>query len=84
MGQISSYFFVGRISLSEMEDIFLILHKEENGAEIENQEDMKDISRKAEDMFFALDEDGDGELTQEEFIRGCVADEDLMRQLNTS
>ena len=84
MCQVRSYFFAGRISLTEMEDIFLILHKEENGEEIENQEDMKDISRKAEDMFFALDEDGDGELTQEEFIRGCVADEDLMRQLNTS
>ena len=34
-------------------------------------------------MFLALDEDGDGEVSQEEFIKGCLCDEELVRQLKT-
>ena len=33
---------------------------------------------RAEKIFEQLDIDGDGELTEEEFIRGCLIDDDLV------
>ena len=69
--------------MSEMEDIFMMVLKEERGGEYNTEEDKEDVARKAEEMFLALDEDGDGEVSQEEFIKGCLCDEELVRQLKT-
>ena len=67
--------------MSEMEDIFMMVVKVDRGGEYSTEEDKEDVARKAEEMFLALDEDGDGELSQEEFINGCLCDEELVRQL---
>ena len=33
-------------------------------------------------MFAELDDSGDGEVSQEEFVEGCMQDEDLVRMLS--
>ena len=39
-------------------------------------------SDRARKIFGELDVDGDGELTTEEFVRGCMDDPELVRLLN--
>ena len=39
--------------------------------------------RKAQRLFRLLDADSDGELNVEEFVAGCMKDEDLMIMLGT-
>ena len=41
-----------------------------------------EASERAEMLFGQLDRDLDGEITQEEFIRGCLADDGLLGLLN--
>ena len=33
-------------------------------------------------MFAELDDSGDGEVSQDEFVEGCMQDEDLVRMLS--
>ena len=41
-----------------------------------------EASERAEMLFGQLDRDLDGEITQKEFIRGCLADDGLLGLLN--
>ena len=43
---------------------------------------MDAVVEKAEEMFAMLDDSGDGEVSQEEFIAGCMQDEDLVKMLS--
>ena len=40
-----------------------------------------EASERSELLFSLLDKDLDGEITEEEFLRGCQADEELVRLL---
>jgi len=37
--------------------------------------------KKAEQLFVSLDADGDGCLTQDEFVFGCLKDQEFIRQV---
>jgi Ca2+-binding EF-hand superfamily protein len=36
---------------------------------------------RAKSIFAKMDENGDGQLTQEEFLKGCLQDEELSKML---
>ena len=66
----------GTIDLPEMIEIIGTLY------------DMEGVSKntaadRARKIFGELDVDGDGELTADEFVRGCLEDPELVRLLNT-
>jgi len=42
----------------------------------------EDSHGKAEDMFNMMDKDGDGTITEQEFIRACLEDVELSRLLS--
>ena len=75
----------GEISKEEMLSMFLTMcqhpHSEES---VERKMEANEIERKAEEMFTNLDEDGDEKVTLDEFIKGCMSDEELLKQLSTS
>ena len=62
--------------MNEMKEIIVALY-EIDGISTENAE------TNAEHIFNALDVDGDGEITEEEFVRACMDDEDFVRLLNS-
>lgn len=51
--------------------IFVFLHKQDSAGERANK------------IFRELDINGDGELDEDEFVKGCLDDGDLMRLLNS-
>ena len=46
------------------------------------REERECVIEKAKEMFAELDDSGDGEVSQEEFVEGCMQDEDLVRMLS--
>ncbi|XP_040583468.1 neuronal calcium sensor 2 [Lepeophtheirus salmonis] len=65
----------GTIEMSEMTDIIGTLYE------------MEGISRecavaRAKKIFMELDVNGDGEISEEEFVKGCLKDQGLVRLLN--
>lgn len=69
----------GTIELSEMVEVIGTLYDMEgvvtSGGEGNEQ--------RANRIFAELDINGDGELTMEEFVRGCMQDKELVRMLGT-
>ena len=47
---------------------------------------MDSAREKAEDIFSRMDENGDGHVTEDEFVSGCLQDEEISKMLtpNTS
>ncbi len=69
----------GDIDLSEMVDAIDTLYA------MENMDKKGNISlRKAKKVFDFLDTNGDGRLSEEEFVQGCLADKDLVNMLSAS
>ena len=65
----------GTIELSEMVDIIGILYEMEGvGKECADE--------RAHGIFEKLDFNGDGHLDEDEFVKGCLDDDDLVRLLN--
>jgi hypothetical protein len=51
--------------------------------DMENVQQRGDISvKKAKRIFAQLDTDGNGELTMDEFVRGCLQDDELVSMLS--
>ncbi|OXA63639.1 Neuronal calcium sensor 2 [Folsomia candida] len=48
---------------------------------IDLQEMQKIVQVAAKSIFAKMDENGDGQLTQEEFLKGCLQDEELSKML---
>jgi len=76
----------GSIDLKEMTDIFVMLFQADNIGDDANQrlyklEIREEAIKKAELLFHALDADGDGSLTQDEFVFGCLKDEEVIAQV---
>ena len=46
------------------------------------REEKESVIEKAKEMFADLDGSGDGEVSQDEFVEGCMQDEDLVRMLS--
>ena len=44
-------------------------------------EPMSTVDERARKIFHRMDENGDGQLTEEEFLRGCLEDDDLSKLL---
>lgn len=51
--------------------------------EAANKEDEIDAKQSAQIIFMALDKDGDGVLTEEEFVEGCLSDPMFLSMLET-
>ena len=47
-----------------------------------SREERESVIERAKEMFAELDDSGDGDLSQEEFVEGCMQDEDLVRMLS--
>ena len=67
----------GEVSMSEMVILFAGIYQLEG---IEN----KAAVERAEVVFGNLDINGDGDITEEEFVQGCLKDEDMVRMLQDS
>ena len=92
-GVIVTIWLLGTISLAEMVEVFKLVYNDREGGN--SQKDIDKVTRKAEDMFDILDADGNGKISQvskilntdesfpyqDEFVSGCLADEDLVREL---
>ena len=63
------------IQLVEMVEIFSMLYLSESL-------DENLAIERAEKVFHMLDADNDGDVTEEEFVNGCLEDEDLVKELN--
>ena len=64
----------GSITMAEMVQVFGTLYQSEgleHGMAVE----------RAERIFGALDIDNDGDITEEEFVKGCMADEEMVKVL---
>ena len=66
---------VEAIELAEMREIIGTLYEMEGL----NKDSAKE---RGEKIFEQLDIDGDGELTEEEFIKGCLIDDDLVELID--
>ena len=49
---------------------------------LNSREERESVIERAKEMFAELDDSGDGDLSQEEFVEGCMQDEDLVRMLS--
>lgn len=67
----------GSIELKEMTEIIGTLYQMEGVTK-------DSAAERAESIFGALDFDGDGSLTEDEFIQGCMMDQDLVATLNAA
>jgi len=65
----------GSIELKEMTEIIGTLYQMEGVAK-------ESAADRAQSIFSTLDFDGDGSLTEDEFIKGCMQDDDLIATLN--
>jgi len=65
----------GAIDLEEMVEIFCLMYAVQGFSEAEATE-------RAEKIFHTLDRNNDGNLEEDEFIKGCLADEELLDLLN--
>ena len=63
------------IELAEMREIIGTLYEMEGLNKVIAKE-------RGEKIFEQLDIDGDGELTEEEFIKGCLIDDDLVELID--
>ena len=74
----------GFIDVTEMAEAIVTLYDmsgaNDGGASNANAMGM----RKAKRIFSKLDQDGDGELTVDEFVQGCMEDEELLELLAPS
>jgi len=77
----------GAITIEEMKSMFVMMCHETAHNQLEPTQlklYIKGLEQKAEEMFDELDADSDGFLTQDEFIDGCMQNEDLMKHLETT
>lgn len=65
----------GEIDLEEMVEIFCLMYAIQGYTEEEGAE-------RAVKMFETLDKNQDGSLTENEFVKGCLADDELLNLLN--
>ncbi|XP_023335010.1 neuronal calcium sensor 2 isoform X2 [Eurytemora carolleeae] len=65
----------GEIEMGEMVEIFCLMYSIQGYTE-------EEATERAEKIFKSLDNNGDGTLEEEEFIKGCLADEELLELLN--
>ena len=76
----------GSITKEEMMNMFLMMCQQPIAEEtdpIERKLEAKEIGRKAEELFRDLDVDGDEKVTLEEFIKGFMTNEELMKQISS-
>ena len=69
----------GSIALKEMEMVFDCIYNMFEGC---GQRPSGDPKVRAETLFRKIDINGDGELTENEFIKGCSDDKEMMDLLN--
>jgi len=77
----------GVITMEEMKSMFVMMCQETEQNKLEPTElklFIKGLEQKAEEMFEELDADSDGFLTQDEFIDGCMQNEDVMKHLEST
>lgn len=65
------------IDLEEMVEIFCLMYAIQGYPE-------EEATARAIKIFETLDRNNDGGLTEDEFVKGCLADEEMMEMLNTS
>ena len=79
----------GAISVKEMVEVIGTLYSVEGHKEVREIISQavfpfqSEASERAEMLFSQLDRDLDGEITEEEFLRGCQADDELLGLLKT-
>ena len=76
----------GAISKDEMVSMFLMMcqdNQDEDQESLDRKLEAKEIARKAEELFNELDIDNDEVVTLDEFIKGCLANEDIIKHLST-
>ena len=82
----------GAISVKEMVEVIGTLYSVEGHKEVRDgiyyqwraiSLFQSEASERAEMLFSQLDRDLDGEITEEEFLRGCQADDELLGLLKT-
>ena len=66
--------FIGSIDSDELSNIITTMY------EVEGKPREKGIER-AQEIFKMFDEDGDGEIDEQEFINGCKKDEDFLKMI---
>ena len=67
----------GSITIGEMIQVFATLYENEGV-------DNKLAVARAEQIFCSLDKNNDGDISEEEFVKGCMEDEEMMKLLNDS
>ena len=65
----------GSITIGEMIQVFATLYESEGV-------DQKMAVVRAEQVFCSLDVNNDGDITEEEFVKGCLEDEDMVKLLS--
>merc|ERR1719483_79929 len=65
----------GAIDLDEMVEIFCLMYSLQGYTE-------EEATERAMKIFNTLDDNGDGSLVEDEFVKGCLADEELLDMLN--
>ena len=80
--------FSGTIEIAEIQEIIEILYQSEGNGVREVTcmlyfafSFLKDFSGRAEEMFSALDINGDGMLEEDEFVAGCMEDKEQLAAL---
>ena len=58
-------------------------NQDEDQESLDRKLEAKEIARKAEELFNELDIDNDEVVTLDEFIKGCLANEDIIKHLST-
>ena len=58
-------------------------NQDEYQESLDRKLEAKEIARKAEELFNELDIDNDEVVTLDEFIKGCLANEDIIKHLST-
>ena len=69
-----------------MVSMFLMMcqdNQDEDQESLDRKLEAKEIARKAEELFNELDIDNDEVVTLDEFIKGCLANEDIIKHLST-
>jgi len=66
----------GEIDLEEMEEIFRLMYSLQGHSD-------EDATERADRIFKTLDINDDGTLEEDEFVKGCMEDEEMMELLNS-